>query len=152
MTPESLAENLRLTCEGVDPIELSAMSDNDIIDNYLQCSCCGERCITSDTDLEFLILQSSNREDFDRNIFLHVWGGPLDQAEQDLVRDVMLSVTRNLLLRLGVNRQLGTISDESLAKQVYFNLCKYLSQFISDSVNQGFSNFASNQKGENDGN
>ncbi len=147
MTPEKLAENLRETCDGVDPIELSAMSDKDIIDNYLMCSCCGERCIESDTDLEFLILQSNNREDFDRNLFLHTHGGPLDKAEQALVRDVMLSVTRNLLLQLGINRQLGTIRDEALAQQVYFNLCKYLSHFISDSVNQGFSNFANQQKG-----
>ncbi len=149
MTPETLAEQLRANVEGTDPIELSAMSDKELIDNYLTCSCCGERCITSDTDLEFLILQSNNLEDFDRNVFLHTHGGPLDKAEEALVRDVMLTVTRNLLLRLGINRQLGTIRDEALAQQVYFNLCKYLSQFISDSVNQGFSNFANNhqQKG-----
>jgi hypothetical protein len=142
MTPEQLAENLRVTCKGVDPIELSATADNDIIQNYLRCSCCGECCITSDIDLEFLILQSSNREDFDRNVFLHVHGGPLDADEQVLVNNMVASMTRELLLRLGVTRQLDTIRDEATAQQVYFNLCKHLSQFISDSVNRGFKKFA----------
>lgn len=154
MTPEKLAENLRETCEGADPIELSSMTDQQIIINYITCSCCGERMIESDTDLEFIILQSNNREDFDRNLFLHVWGGPFDAQEKAMVRDSMMGLTRALLLRLGINRQLGSIRDESIGQEVYRNLAKYLSEYICDCVKEGFSNFDANyqQKGDNNGN
>jgi hypothetical protein len=143
MTPEKLAETIRQSgAVGEDAIELSAMSDKDVIDEYLRCSCCNKRCIESDTDVEFLILQSNNQEDFDRNVFVHIHGGPLSTEEQALVEGVMLSVTKNLLLRLGVERQLGLIKDEKLAQEVYYNLCQYVSHYISDSVNQGFKAFA----------
>ena len=118
------------------------MSDKDVIDEYLRCSCCNKRCIESDTDVEFIILQSNNQEDFDRNVFIHIHGGPLTADEQRLVGGVVNAVTKNLLLRIGVERQLGLIKDEGIAQEVYFNLCQYLSHYISDSVNQGFRTFA----------
>lgn len=143
MTPEKLAETIRLSgAAGDDAIELSAMSDKDVIDEYLRCSCCNERCIESDTDVDFLILQSNNQEDFDRNVFIYLHGGPLSAREKELVEGVIRIVTKNLLLRIGNNRQLGFIKDESIAHEVYYNLCQYLSHYISDSVNAGFKQFA----------
>lgn len=147
MTPETLAESIRQSgFVGEDAIELSAMSDTDVIDEYLRCSCCNKRCIESDTDVEFLVLQSNNREDFDRNVFIHIHGGPLSKEEEDLVRQVMCSVTKHLLLRIGIQRQFGTIRDEALGREVYVNLCRNLSHYISDSVNKGFQRFAAGQE------
>ncbi len=142
MTPETLAESIRAKTTGDDAIEMSAMSDKDVIDEYLRCSCCGQRCIETDTDLEFIILQSNNQEDFDRNVFIHIHGGPLSKEEQEITGAVIDQVTKQLLLRFGTTRQLGLIRDEALAKEVYYNLCQYISHFISDRVNQGFKQFA----------
>ncbi len=121
---------------------MSAMSDNDVIDEYLRCSCCNKRCIESDTDLEFIILQSNNQEDFDRNVFIYIHGGPLSDEERQIVGSVVDQVTKQLLLRFGVQRQLGLIRDEKLAQEVYYNLCQYITHFISDRVNAGFKRFA----------
>jgi hypothetical protein len=143
MTPEKLAECIRSSgIVGDAAIALSAASDAEVIDQYLCCSCCQKRCVESDTDLEFLILQSSNLEDFDRNVFAYTHGGPLSASEEQLVKGAMISVVKQLLLHLGIERQLGLIRDEKLAQEAYHNLCQYLSQYIVDSVNKGYQLFA----------
>lgn len=141
MTPETLAESIRSTYTGSDGIGLSAMSDQDIINQYLRCSCCGDRAVESDTDIEFLILQSNNKEDFDRNVFVHIHGGPLSATEQQVVAVAINGVVRDTLLRFGAARGVATIADEDTAKEVYRNLCKNLTHFIVDEVNRGYKQF-----------
>lgn len=67
MNKSTLAQGLkqRLLQKGlVDKVTLCGISDDDIIDSYITCSCCGVKSVKSQGELNQLILSSKDVEHF----------------------------------------------------------------------------------------
>lgn len=64
MNRNSLALALILDSNLVPASIVAKTSDDDMIDSYITCACCGEKSVTSNAELNRIILASKNVEEF----------------------------------------------------------------------------------------
>jgi hypothetical protein len=67
MTTSELAARLRkrlIDKKLVDPSLLRSISDDEVIDSYITCSCCGEKQVTDSAALARIIERSDSAETF----------------------------------------------------------------------------------------
>lgn len=67
MTTSELAAQLRkrlIDKNLVDPSLLHSISDDEVIDSYITCSCCGEKQVNDCAELAWLIDRSNSAETF----------------------------------------------------------------------------------------
>jgi len=88
MTDGKLRQQLHLSNKGIQYFRqtLQTISDDDIIDSYITCSCCGEKQVKDKRQLDLIIAASNSVDEFFELCNHFSMHASVDNAEQGSIK------------------------------------------------------------------
>lgn len=129
MNKDQLADELREHCH--DPIHASSMTDDQIIEEYIKCPCCGEVVLSKEDDVDDLVYHAKDLDDFCHSVYLSSLGNELSEHEQAFLRTTIADYIRATVTELTIHRELHKVP-QSDCDVPFKRLVTRVAEFLAD--------------------